>query len=204
MSQPVVTMEQVGNRFPYVQARHFHRGRRRNSRILFVVHDMEVADSATTAENVARYFEKGAVQASAHFCIDGNSIVQCVQVGDTAFAAPGANSDGIQFELAGFARNTMQQWLAEDDVLTWGACAAADVLVGLRRFGIDVPIRKGTTAEVRDSRWSGFCGHYEVSDAFKKSTHWDPGAGFPWHVFLPKVEWWVSQLDRDGYEPHFR
>lgn len=205
MSQPIVTMEAMANRFPLVQARHFHRGRRRNSRILFVIHDMELDDSPTTAEACARYFERGTVQASAHLMADGDSVVQGVLLGDTAFAAPGANSDGIQLELAGRARHTREKWLAEDDVLTMGAIAAADVVVAFRRFGIHLPIRKGTTADVRNLRWSGFCGHYEVSDAFKKSTHTDPGIGFPWHVFLPRVEYFAAMLDaRPDYEPHVR
>lgn len=189
---------------PFIPAKHFHRGRRRNSRILLVVHDMEVYDSATTAENVARFFQRGTVTASAHFCSDGNSSVQSVLVGDTAFAAPGANADGVHFELAGKARMTQAQWLAEDDVLTQASMIAADVVVGLRRFGINIPIVKGTTADVRNLRWSGFCGHYEVTDAFKKSSHTDPGVGFPWHVFLPKVEFFADLLDRAGYQPHFR
>ena len=33
----------------------------------------------------------------------------------------------------------------------------------------------------------GITGHADVSVAFRKSDHWDPGPAFPWAAFLRQV-----------------
>lgn len=65
---------------------------------------MEAPEKGDTAENIANYFHTTVKQASAHICVDNNSIVQCVLDNDIAWAAPGANSDGIHIEMAGYAK----------------------------------------------------------------------------------------------------
>jgi hypothetical protein len=44
---------------------------------------------------------------------------------DIAFAAPGVNSDGIQLELAGVARQTREEWLDPYSVLVLENAASA-------------------------------------------------------------------------------
>ena len=72
---------------------------------VIVIHTMEADETDQTAENVANYFKnvEPTNKVSAHLCIDNNSIIQCVLDNDVAYAAPGANHNGIQLELAGFA-----------------------------------------------------------------------------------------------------
>ena len=71
---------------------------------LLVIHTMEAPEKPDTAENVAKWFAGStAPQASAHYCIDADSIVQCVQDRDVAWHAPGANHNGLGFEHAGTA-----------------------------------------------------------------------------------------------------
>ena len=95
---------------PFVQARNFTRGR--SSRIdVLVIHTMESPEKPETAEDVAHWFAGStAPQASAHYCIDGDSIVQCVQDSDVAWHAPGANHNGLGFEHAGKAAQTARDW----------------------------------------------------------------------------------------------
>src|SRR3954454_6387676 len=77
---------------------------------LVVIHSMEAPEKGETAEDVGHFFEKPSTRASAHYCVDNNSIVQCVQERDVAWAAPGANHDGVQIEHAGYARQTLREW----------------------------------------------------------------------------------------------
>src|SRR5205809_2755015 len=96
--------------YPFIQARNFTATSGRSVDVL-VIHTMEAPETANTAENVAKWFAGStAPQASAHYCIDANSIVQCVQDDDVAWHAPGANSDGIGFEHAGFASQGRSDW----------------------------------------------------------------------------------------------
>jgi len=150
--------------------------------------DEDVLEEAgiTTAEAVAAWFAGHSgppPRASAHICCDNDSIVRCVRPEHVAWAAPGANHDGYQVELAGRARQTEAEWLDNysDAMLRLVAPYLARVA---ERW--QIPIRWLSVDEVRDGE-RGFCGHAEVSKAFGKSTHWDPGDGFPWEYFLELV-----------------
>jgi len=188
----------------FTPARWFRKGRLPTTRTVLVIHDMEVQDGADTAEKVATLASRWDKKASFHFAVDKNSVVQGVRILDTAWAAPGANNDGVQFEIAGFARHTRAEWLANKDTLTWAAAAVAEVIVYLKRVHKrEVPVRRMTKAQLLDKKQSGLAGHLDINDAFHESTHTDPGSNFPWDVFLPMVKWWIAQIDKPGYQPKF-
>src|SRR3982750_3889302 len=105
-SPPPEERQMTVKTIPFVQARNFTRGRSNHIDVL-VIHTMESPEKPDTAESVANWFAGStAPQASAHYCIDANSVVQCVQDGDVAWHAPGANHNGIGFEHAGRAAQT--------------------------------------------------------------------------------------------------
>jgi N-acetyl-anhydromuramyl-L-alanine amidase AmpD len=165
-----------------IPARWFTKGRIAPIRVI-VVHDMEAPEGPLTAENVAHYFGTTTTKASAHICVDNNSAVRCVQDGDTAWAAPGANSDGLQLEIAGYMRQTRSQWL--DAYSTAALKQAAKVAADwAKAYGI--PIRHLTVTQLRAGK-KGFVGHVDVSAAYNRSDHTDPGPGFPWEYFLELV-----------------
>lgn len=168
---------------PLVQAKHFYRGRRSPIR-LWVVHDMEAPERSSTAEAVANYFKRGTVKASAHYNIDNDSIVPSVAVGDTAFHAPGANTDGIGVEHAGYARQIRAEWLDPfgNAMLDLSAKLFVDVAVPL-----GIPPVKLSIEQVRDGKTKGICGHWDVSKAFGRSSHWDPGHEFPYDVYISRI-----------------
>jgi N-acetyl-anhydromuramyl-L-alanine amidase AmpD len=57
-----------------------------------------------------------------------------------------------------------------------------------------IPIAKlGLDELVRNAR--GICGHVDVTRAFKKSTHTDPGGNFPWEQYLALVRAEMVVLD---------
>lgn len=168
---------------PFVQARNYHRGRLRPVRAV-VLHTMEAAETLRTAENVAAWFAgPSAPRASAHFCVDGDSIVQCVAEEDTAWAAPGLNADGIQIELAGYAAQTPGQW---GDPYSRAMLALAAPLVAAlcRRHGLPVAFIDAVGL-LRGDR--GITTHAEVTRAYRESAHTDPGASFPMAAFLEAV-----------------
>lgn len=171
--------------WPFVQARHFKslKGLPPRKVRVIVIHDMEYPESLRAAEDVARYFATPNTVASAHVCIDADSIVQCVYDRDIAYAAPGANHDGIQIELAGYARQTAAEW---DDAYSRRLLdrAARAVAQYCRKFS--VPSVHLTNQQLKDGA-RGLCGHYQVSQVYKKSDHMDPGPNFPWTAFIGKV-----------------
>lgn len=166
----------------FIQARNYTKGRETRIDVV-VLHTMEAPEKPDTAEAIARYFATTTRDASAHYCVDSNSIVQCVRDEDVAWAAPGANSDGIQIEHAGYARQTRGDW--EDDfskgMLELSARLAAEKCREYR-----IPVVWLYPADLRAGR-RGITSHDNVSKAFGRSTHYDPGKGFPVQRYLRMV-----------------
>lgn len=174
--------------WPLVQSPNYYKGRRRIERVVIVLHDMEAPEGPKTAENVAQFFAKPSTKTSAHFCVDKDSIVQCVKVGDTAWHAPHCNADGIGIEQAGYARQTRTQWIADSAMLDNAAKVSAELVVGVKKArGLVIPVRRLTVSEIKAGNVSGFAGHRDISAAYTPGGHSDPGANYPWDVFFAKV-----------------
>ncbi len=186
--------------FPIIKARWFRDivNQKREVRVI-VIHRMEAPEKGTTAENVAKFFQNlpSNNKASAHLCIDNNSIVQCVLDNDVAFAAPGANHNGIQLELAGFARQTRAEWLDEygKALLENAANAAAQYCLKY-----NIPRKHLTNDQLRNGH-EGIIGHVQATEVFKKSDHTDPGKGFPWDYFIERVEHYYTERKQKFAKP---
>jgi N-acetyl-anhydromuramyl-L-alanine amidase AmpD len=168
----------------FIQARNYTRGRSVPIDVL-VIHTMEAPEKPTTAENVAKWFAGStAPQASAHYCIDNNSIVQSVHDKDVAWHAPGANSNGLGFEHAGRAAQGAADW--SDDYSDSMLRLSAE-LVAQKCTEYAIPAVWLREADLRAGR-RGITGHAQVSRAFKRSDHSDPGTSFPIERFLGYVK----------------
>lgn len=173
------------DKIPFVPAKNYTSvslSKPRNIKYI-VLHTMEAPEKTTTAEAVANYFKNSGVRASAHYCVDNNSIVQCVQCKDVAWAAPGANSTGIQIEMAGYAGQTSVQWDDEYSKALLENVAQLCAKILVPKFHI--PIQYVSFMELKGQK-KGFTTHKNVSLAFKKSTHWDPGPNFPMAKLLAR------------------
>lgn len=156
-----------------------------------VIHTMEALEKPVTAENVAvGWFGKIVSQASAHWCFDNNSRVRCVEDKDVAWAAPGANSTGLQYELAGYAAQDAAGW-NDDYSKALLDNVAQQAAKDAKKFGI--PIVHLTKADILAGK-KGFIGHVDATNAFRNGVgHTDPGKSFPWDVFLELVRKYAGQ-----------
>lgn len=152
---------------------------------LLVVHTMESPSKPTTAENVAAWFAGDtAPRASAHYCIDTDSIVQCVRDRDVAWHAKQANRNGIGLEHAGYAKQTAENWKSpyNASMLLRSAQLAARLCTDY-----DIPIERLHPEDLRAKK-RGICGHVDVTRAFDKGIgHWDPGPSWPWEDYLELI-----------------
>lgn len=150
---------------------------------LCVLHSAETPEIAGEADNVAGWFAREESQASAHYVVDADSVIQCVKEKDIAWAAPGANQNGIHVEMAGKAAQTSDQWFDaySTRVLELASALVADIC---RRNRIPTaPI--GAAGLLMGL--PGITTHLAVSQAFKKSNHTDPGEAFPLNAFIEMV-----------------
>ncbi len=174
----------------FIPARNFTPANRTGCRLI-VIHSMESPEKPGTARAVAKWFA-GPIspRASAHFSVDNSEVIRCVLEKDIAWAAPGANNDGLHVELAGYAKQTAADW---DDAYSRAELSRAAELCADIAQRYQIPPVRLTVDEVRDGKTKGFCSHKDVSDAFKKSTHQDPGQNFPWQWFLHLVDGYLLE-----------
>jgi N-acetylmuramoyl-L-alanine amidase-like protein len=168
---------------PFLQAKYYTQT---NGRKLshVVLHSMESQEKPDTAETVAKWFAgAGAPRASAHYCVDSDSAVQCVRDKDVAWHAPGLNSSSIGIEHAGRAGQSASEW---DDPYSRAMLAvSARLVAGLcAKYGI--PVEYVPARELVNGK-KGITTHAEVSRAWGRSSHWDPGPNFPMVPYLNSI-----------------
>jgi N-acetyl-anhydromuramyl-L-alanine amidase AmpD len=168
--------------YPFVQSPNMTRAPRRAIDVV-VIHTMEISERPDAAEICARWFKTPVSQVSAHYCVDADSVIQCVREPNIAWHARGGNGNSIGVELAGFAGQTRRDWADSYStaVLERAAKLVADVCRRRR-----IPVRWLVAEDLVAGR-RGLTGHSEVSEAFKQSDHWDPGDGFPVEGFVDRV-----------------
>lgn len=167
---------------PFVESPNVTRRAERRIDVV-VIHTMEIPERDDAAAICARWFARSASQVSAHYCVDAGTTIQCVREQDIAWHARGGNGASIGVELAGSAGQGTLDW---EDAYSRAVLARAATLVAdvCRRHRL--PVRRIGAVELRAGR-RGITGHGDVSEAFGKSDHWDPGPGFPWDGFLGQV-----------------
>jgi peptidoglycan hydrolase-like protein with peptidoglycan-binding domain len=178
-----------------IQARNYTPTNGRQIDVL-VVHDMEAPEKPRTAENIASWFAgSNAPRASAHWCMDVDSSVRCVHDKDVAWHAPGANHNGLGYELAGYARQSRAEWLDAYSGKMLRDQLAPRLKADAQRYGI--PIVFLDAADLRAGK-RGITIHRMVSDAFRRSDHWDTGYHLPVDILLGWVKGSAAPVPAPG------
>lgn len=146
--------------------------------------DWPDAAGSRQAEGTAAYFADGSGgrAASAHYVEDVDSEAHCVPDSTVAYHAP-PNSRSLGIEICGRAHWTREQWLSPK---VWPAVARAAARTRELCDRHRVPTVRIGPAELRAGR-KGVCGHIDISHAWGRTTHTDPGDGFPWPEFMAAV-----------------
>lgn len=152
-----------------------------------VIHAMQSAEKPRVARACANWFgglAGPAPRASAHFCVDKDEIVQCVQLGDIAWAAPGLNQNGIHVELAGYSEQSEADWA---DPYSRAMLERAARLCAWLCYDHMIPAQFVTALGIL-THIRGITTHAEGTLAFHTpGGHWDPGPGFPRDAFVARV-----------------
>lgn len=162
-----------------LRAAHDSGARGDNPVLWIVLHSTE----GSTAAGAAAWFHNPDSLGSTQVVVDAVDKWRCVPDDVIAWAASGANTNGIHLEFAGFAAWKRFQWLRPSyrKALKNGADVVASWVV---KYGI--PMKWVKPAGLHN-RTKGVVFHYEVSTAFHETTHTDPGRGFPKRTFKRMV-----------------
>lgn len=163
-----------------IQARHYTVGRTERVRLL-VLHTTEGPCIHGAARNIAKWFAgSNAPEASAHFVVGPDEVLQCVSEDDTAWHAPPVNEYSIGVEHTAFAAFTADEWMGTGQQAMLARSAA---LVAFLCKWHSIPIVAVDVAGLLAGE-SGITTHCAVSKAFHKTDHTDPGPAFPMAAYL--------------------
>jgi N-acetyl-anhydromuramyl-L-alanine amidase AmpD len=164
----------------FIQAR--NHGGKQTSVNRIVIHGTVSPCVKGGAHGVANDFHMTSRDASAHYVVDPRQIVQCLTERTIGFHAP-PNTGSIGIELCDPQRGPSARWqdANHEAMLRLAAQLVREVAARWK-----VPLVKLSAAELQTGR-HGLCGHVNVSQAFHKTNHTDPGTGFPWAHFMSLV-----------------
>ena len=169
--------------YPQIPSPNFRAGRIKPVRLV-VLHTAETPCEPGRAVGIASYLARPDVQASAHYCCDPSATVQGVQEEDTAWAAPGANADGIQIEQAGYARLDADGWAGVNPQQMMTGQVVPLVAGICTRWNIP-PVALDTAGVLSGA--AGITTHVCVSEAYGLSDHWDCGPDYPLDAVVAQV-----------------
>ena len=152
-----------------------------------VIHTIEITEASTSADRTAAWGAgPQAPRASWNYAFDDDSTIMCVPEKDVAWAAPGLNRRGVQFEHSGYARQTLQQW---QDPFSRRMLARSSKMCAAVCTRWNIPIKFIDAAGLlRGER--GITTHYQVTRGPGKgrTDHSDPGRYFPMSAYLDMVQ----------------
>lgn len=157
-----------------------------------VVHTSESGDGSY--ESLRRYVEQpgdrqgtSGMYGSAYHALARNdagaTYDEILSADQSPFSAPPVNATWWHFCIPGRAAQSRDEWL--DAPSRSGVRAAAKFIVAKARVD-GFPLERRTVAELQSGR-GGYCGHVDVTWAWRKSTHTDPGEQFPWDVLAADI-----------------
>lgn len=148
-----------------------------------------------TAKGAAAWFANTRSRGSAHVVADAVECYRTLPASVIPWGAPGVNVNGWHLELAGYAQWSRAEWLRHRGTLERGAYKLAQN--GAGRFPMRFLTDRELAAVLKRSsgRRRGIVSHRQVSRVFG-GTHTDPGAHFPWDVFMGYARKFEQQLDR--------
>lgn len=154
-----------------------------------VIHSTVGPTKAGSARAIAAYFRSKTAGGSAHYVVDADEVVQVVYDGVIAWHAP-PNRGSLGVEMCDYPHPTSKaRWKDADHRAMLERTA---VLVAQLALAYDVPIRWRGVRGLR-AGWTGITTHAAVAQAFRQSTHWDPGA-WPRRRFMRKVRRHAARL----------
>lgn len=155
---------------------------------LIVLHSTEGREGdGNTDANVAAGIavaKPAGQRTSFHYVVDADSATRCVPDELTAWhCGRTGNARGIGIEICGSAKQTRDQWLDATSLAT--LCNAARLTAELCDIHQIPPVLLDAQALLAGRH--GITTHAAISEAWKESTHWDPGPNFPLEAFVDAV-----------------
>ncbi len=139
---------------------------------LIVMHSTVSPCKPGQARATAQFFAREQNKTSAHYCVDPAEVIQCVGDHTVAYHC-GYNQDSIGAEMCDYPDAKSKARWDDANHIAMEKRAARLVAELCLAYGIR-PYFVGATGLKLGRK--GVTTHAEMSKAFRRSTHWDPGA----------------------------
>lgn len=154
---------------------------------IVVIHSLE----APARRGLAYELSIGWIQnagVSPHSITDPGETVDLLNLSTIGWQCGNGNQVSIGLEVTGYAAWDFATWTTGDAfaAVRLDAKRAADVATAL-----GIPLRWLSLAQIRNGE-SGFCTHADISATLGGTNHTDPGAGFPYAIFMQMVQQWAG------------
>lgn len=141
------------------------------------------------ARATAHFFAAEDNKTSAHYCVDPSEVIQCVPDHRVAYHC-GYNQDSIGVEMCEYPSLTnVARWLTPNQIKMR---RRTQRLVAELCLAYDIPARFLTVDRLVAGE-RGITTHNNMSRAYKRSTHWDPGA-WPKRLFMRGVRRHIARI----------
>lgn len=145
------------------------------------------------AANIARYFRSEGSGGSAHYVTDPGEVVQVVYDSVIAWHAP-PNDHSLGVEMCDMpSSSSARRWRDDEHKAMFRRTARLTAQLCL---AYDVPAWYRSAWSLRRGR-KGVTTHAQVSQAFKQSSHWDPGK-WPRRRFMRLVRKYVREMKKEN------
>lgn len=153
-----------------------------------VMHETQSPCARGGAQAIAHMFATTTRKASAHYVVDPADVVQCVPDHRVAFHC-GYNDGSLAVEMCGYSSWNLARWATRPRRLMR---RRAVNLVAKLCLAYDIPPYYVGVKQLLAGK-PGVTTHRAMSKAFKRSTHWDPGA-WPRRAFMRAVRTRMDEL----------
>ena len=171
-------------KFDFYPAAH-HSGPRHPADIKWIILHSTEGDTAVGA---AGWFHNPKSAASTQLVCDDKVVFRCVDDLTIPWAAPGANTNGLHIEHAGYAKWRWRDWMRHRDMLKRSAYQAAKWCLKY-----NIPAVWLSPSDLQHGK-RGFSSHLNCTRAFPGGSHTDPGPGFPRWYYLRLVRGYLKDL----------
>lgn len=128
------------------------------------------------------YYWQRVTDGSSHAGCDNNKTKTYIDPQYASWTLLNGNRKSVNMEICGWARWTRAEWLGPQRGRLVQAANWARQMCD--RFGIP---KRHIGAEGVARNEAGIIGHVDYTNGARDGSHWDPGPGFPWDVFITLV-----------------
>jgi hypothetical protein len=178
---------------------------------IIVLHSAETSEITASAEGTAGYFMGGSGGriASAHYCTDIDSVVQCIPEDKSAAGTPGGwNRFSIHIEQAGRAAQSVVQWRdAYSTEMIDKRVVPLLVDICLRHHIVPKFVTLADAlSKITDPEFTGITTHavntdYCIVKKLKTNRHYDPGGNYPKDAVIKAVQAQIPQKLWESWLP---